>query len=229
MSFLQPDPEQLNPQQMEKQEFEKNIEMLTIIKNDNPRIIPSKIFNYLKKSVPLSVFVKVYPFNQLVDCGFEFTLDELTELKRLYSTLEEGDQQLYTDSFHNLEQFILESKYPPVPMFSSEPSTSATPIPSAYSTQPKRSYKGFQSSNERVEANKELQNIIHNPEPSQSEIEKIQYQNYMRNRIIQSSELPQPSSIFGKVKEFFGFGGKKRKTINIIKNSRSKSRSKSRS
>jgi hypothetical protein len=216
---------------MEEMEMKHNIQVISHLRNQGES--PCKLFYQLRKNIPLSIFLKVYPFNELVDCGSGFGLSELSELKRLYSIFDENDQQLYTDSFHNLEQFILESKYPPVPMFSSEPSTSAIPIPAAYSIQPKRSYKGFQSSNERVQANTELRNIIHNPTPSQREIDEIQYKNYMQNRIPSSSELPQPQpqpqppSLIGRVKGFFGFGGKKRKTIKLIKNSRSRSKSRS--
>ena len=67
---------------------------------------PCKLFYQLKKGIPLSVFLKVYPFNELVDCGSSFDLSELTDLERLYSTFEEGDKQLYIDSFHRLQQVI---------------------------------------------------------------------------------------------------------------------------
>jgi hypothetical protein len=219
--------------ELEETEMTHNIQMINHLRNQGES--PCKLFYQLRKDIPLSVFLNVYPFNELVDCGSGFDLSELTELKRLYSIFNENDQQRYIDSFRNLEQFILESKYPPVPMFSSEPSTSATPVAAAYSTQPKRSYNDFQSSNERVQANTELRNIIHNPTPSQREIDEIQYQNYMQNRIPSSSELPQPQpqpqpqppSLIGRVKGFFGFGGKKRKTIKLIKNSRSRSKSRS--
>ena len=214
---------------MEEMEMKHNIQVISHLRNQGES--PCKLFYQLRKNIPLSIFLKVYPFNELVDCGSGFDFSELTELKRLYSIFDENDQQHYIDSFRNLEQFILESKYPPVPMFSSEPSTSAIPIPAAYSTQPKRYYKGFQSSNERVQANTELRNIIRNPSPSQREVDEIQYKNYMQNRILSSSELPQPQpqppSLIGRVKGFFGFGGKKRKTIKLIKNSRSRSKSRS--
>ena len=214
---------------MEEMEMKYNIQMISRYRFQGKS--PCKLFYQLKKGIPLSVFLKVYPFNELVDCGSGFDLSELTELKRLYSTFKEGDQQRYIESFRNLEEFILESKYPPVAMFSSEPSTSATPVAAAYSTQPKRSYNDFQSSDERVQANTELRNIIHNPTPSQREIDEI----YMQNRIPSSSELPQPqpqpqpqpSSLIGRVKGFFGLGGRGRKTIKLIKNSRSRSKSRS--
>lgn len=211
---------------LEETEMTHNIQMINHFRNKGES--PCKLFYQFKKGIPLSVFLNVYPFNELVDCGSGFNLSELNELKRLYSTLDENYQQRYIDSFHNLEQIILESKYPPVAMFSSEPSTSAIPVPtSTYSTQPKpnRYDKDFQSFNERVAVNKELQDIIHKPNPSQREISQIEYQNYMQNRI--QSPQPQQSSFFGKVRGFFGFGGKKRKTIKFIKSSRSRSRSRS--
>lgn len=218
-------------QEMAASELRFNIQKLQDIRTDDPLNSPCKLFYQFNKGIPLSVFLKVYPFNELVDCGSNFQLEELTELKRLYSTFDEDHQQRYTDSFHNLEQIIFEKKYPPA-IFSSEPSTSATPIPAAYSTQPKRSYKGFQSSNERVEANKEVQNIIHNPEPSQSEISRIQYENYMqtRNPLLQEQQQQQqPSSMLSRVKGFFGFGGRKTSKKISRRQQRSKSRSRSRS
>ena len=88
-----------------KQELEK-IQMLTSLKNESPEITPCAMFNTLNKDMPLSVFIQVYNFNELVDCGLNFNLDELMELKRLYYTLDKGDQQLYIDSLRRLQQMI---------------------------------------------------------------------------------------------------------------------------
>jgi len=60
----------------------------------------------MKESIPLSVFIQVYPFNELVDCGSGFDLPELMQLETLYNTLEQEDKQFYIDSFNRLQQII---------------------------------------------------------------------------------------------------------------------------
>lgn len=96
--------EQQRMQKMEASELAYNIKMLQDIRKYNPQETPCQTFYKLKKGIPLSLFIKVYPFNELVDCASKFQLEELMELKRLYSTFEESDQQLYIDSFQRLQE-----------------------------------------------------------------------------------------------------------------------------
>jgi len=187
---------------MEQQELEKNIQ---IFKNDRPEITPCEMFINLKKSVPLSVFIRVYPFNELVDCGLEFTLEELMELKRLYYTLDEGDQQLYIDSLRRLQEMIIRIK--------------SNKIPGSYG-------KGFQSWKEQVAANQEIKDVLHNPEPRQEDIDDIAYKYYMENRIPSTPPVPPvPQSLFSKFKSLFSGGGRKT-AKKMYQKKRSKSRSK---
>ena len=196
-----------NMKEQEEIEMKYNIQMIS--RNRSQGISPCKLFYQFKKGIPLSVFLKVYPFNELVDCGSGFDLSELKELKNLYSTLEESDKQLYIDSFQRLQQVInriLSNK-----------------VPGSYG-------KGFQPWKEQVAANKEIEEVLRNPEPSDREIGEIAYQNYIQTRI-PSPPLQEPSLI-GKVKNLFGLGGGKgRKTSKKIlrRQKRSKSRSSSKS
>ena len=195
--------EQQRMQEMAASELAYNIKMLQDFRENQPRETPCKLFYQLKKGIPLSVFLEVYPFNELVDCASKFQLEELMELKRLYSTFEESDQQLYIDSFQRLQQVInriLSNK-----------------VPGSYA-------KGFQPWKEQVAANQEVQDVLRNPEPSDREIDEIAYQNYMQTRIPSPAAPPVPS-LFGRVKNLFGLGGG-RKTSKKMYQKRSKSRSK---
>lgn len=193
-----------NMKEQEEMEMEMKYNMISRYRSQG--ISPCKLFYQLKKGIPLSVFLKVYPFNELVDCGSGFDLSELKELERLYSTLEESDQQLYVNSFHRLQQVInhiLSNK-----------------VPGSYG-------KGFQSWKEQVAANQEIGEVLRNPEPSDREIDEIAYQNYMQTRIpspVLPTAPPVPS-LFGRVKNLFGLGGA-RKTSKKMYQKRSKSRSK---
>lgn len=182
-----------------------------------PQETPCQTFYKLEKGTPLSIFIEVYPFNELVDCGSNFQLEELMELKRLYSTLDRNDQEFYIDSFRRLQEVIN--------------SIQANKIPGSYG-------KGFQSwkeQKEEVAANKEIRDVLRMPEPSQKEIDEIAFQHYLKDEIpLPPSPQPvqpaQPTSLIGRIKSFFSGGG--RKTVKLIKSSRSRSnsrRSKSRS
>lgn len=193
----------------EEMEMKHNVQMIS--RNRFQGKSPCKLFYQLKKGIPLSIFLEVYPFNELVDCGSGFELPELKELERLYSTFEESDQQLYIDSFQRLQQVInriLSNK-----------------VPGSYR-------KGFQSWKEQVAANQEIVEVLRNPEPSDREIDEIAYQNYMQTRIpspAPQEQQQQPESLIGKVKNLFGLGGGRgRKTSKKIlrRQQRSKSRSK---
>ena len=189
-----------------------------------PQETPCQAFYRLEKGTPLSIFVEVYPFNELVDCGSNFQLEELMELKRLYSTLDRNDQEFYIDSFRRLQELIN--------------SIQSNKITGSYG-------KGFQPWNkhswkEQVAANQEIKNVLRMPEPSQAEIDEIAFQHYLKDEIpLSPSPLPvqpvqpaqpaqpaQPTSLIGRIKSLFSGGGKK--TVKIIKSSRSMSRSKSR-
>jgi len=191
-------------QEMTARELEYNVKMLQDIRKNQPRETPCQTFYKLKKGIPLSLFIEVYPFNELVDC--KFNLPELMELKRLYSTFEESDQQLYIDSFQRLQQVIN--------------SILSNKVPGSYG-------KGFQSWKEQVAANQEVQDVLRNPEPSDREIDEIAYQNYMQTRIPSPTPpaAPPVPSLFGRVKNLFGLGGG-RKTSKKMYQKRSKSRSK---
>ena len=154
---------------------------------------PCQAFYRLEKGTPLSVFIQVYPFNELVDCGSNFQLEELMELERLYSTLDRNDQEFYIDSFRRLQEVIN--------------SIQSNKIPGSYG-------KGFQSWKEQVAANKEIEDVLRMPEPSQP-VQPVQ------------PAQPEPTSLIGRIKRLFSVGG--RKTVKLIKSSRSMSRSKSRS
>jgi hypothetical protein len=204
-----------NMKEQEEMEMKYNIQMISRYRFQGKS--PCKLFYQLKKGIPLSVFLKVYPFNELVDCGSGFDLSELTDLERLYSTFEEGDKQLYIDSFHRLQQVIN--------------SIRSNKVPGSYG-------KGFQSWKDQVAANQEIEEVLRNPEPSQREIDRIAYDHYMQTRIPspppqeQSQESQQPESLIGKVKNLFGLGGGKgRKTSKKIlrRQKISKSRSSSKS
>ena len=195
-----------NMKEEEEMEMKYNIQMISRYRSQG--ISPCKLFYQLKKGIPLSVFLEVYPFNELVDCGSGFDLSELKELERLYSTFEESDQQLYIDSFQRLQQainHILSNK-----------------VPGSYA-------KGFQPWKEQVAANQEVQDVLRNPEPSQREIDRIAYDNYMQTRIPTPPAAPPIPSLFGRVKNLFGLGGGLgggRKTSKKMYQKRSKSRSK---
>lgn len=197
--------------EMAAQELQYNIQMLEDIRKNRPRETPCRIFYKLKKNIPLSIFLEVYPFNELVDCGLELNLEELMELERLYFILEESDQQFYIDSFRRLQQMITSIK--------------SNKIPGSYG-------KGFQSWKQQVTANQEVQDVLRMPEPSQGEIDEIAYQNYIQNRT--PSPVPVPpapdapaQSLFGRVKNLFGLRGGRKTTKKILRRQkRSKSRSK---
>ena len=202
--------------ELEEMEMKHNVQMISRSRFQGKS--PCKLFYQLKKGIPLSVFLRVYPFNELVDCGSGFELPELNELERLYSTFEENDQQLYIDSFHRLQQVInniLSNK-----------------VPGSYG-------KGFQPWKEQVAANQEIQDIMRNPEPSQREINKIEHDNYMQTKIPspppqeqsqESQQQQQPESLFGKVKNFLGVGGGRKTSKKILRRQkRSKSRPSSKS
>lgn len=187
-------------QEMEASELAYNIKMLQDIRKNQPRETPCQTFYKLKKGILLSLFIEVYPFNELVDC--KFNLPELLELKRLYSTLEQSDQQFYIDSFRRLQQLIN--------------SIQSNKVPGSYG-------KGFQTWKEQVAANQELQNVLRNPEPRQKDIDEIAGQYYMQNRI-QPPPVPVPQTLFGRITSFFNKGG--RTTAKKMYQNRSKSRSK---
>ena len=174
-------------QEMAARELAYNIKMLQDIRMNRPQETPCQTFYKLKKGIPLSLFMEVYPFNELVDCGSNFQLEELMELKRLYSTLDQNDQEFYFDSFNRLQEVIN--------------SIQANKIPGSYG-------KGFQSWKEQVAANKEIEDVLRMPEPSQP-------------------AQPESTSLIGRIKSLFSGGG--RKTVKLIKSSRSRSRSRSKS
>lgn len=198
-------------QDIAESELKHNIQMIS--RNRFQGKSPCKLFYQFKKSIPLSVFLKVYPFNELVDCGSGFNLPELNELNRLYLTFDESDQQLYIDSFNRLQQLIN--------------NVLSNKVPGSYG-------KGFQSWKEQVAANQEIEDILRKPEPTEREIENIAYQNYMQTRIPSPPSPPQqqsqqPESLIGRVKGLFGLGGGRgRKTAKKLSRRQkiSKSRSK---
>ena len=211
--------EQQRMQEMAARQLEYNIKELQNTRKNRPQETPCQTFYKLKKGVPLSLFIEVYPFNELVDCGSNFQLEELKELKRLYSTLDQSDQEFYIDSFNRLQGVIN--------------SIQANKIPGSYG-------KGFhpwnkQSWKEQVAANQEIKNVLRMPEPSQEEIDEIAYQHYLKDEIplppspqpVQPVQPVQPTSLIGRIKSFFSGGG--RKSVKLIKSSRSRSRSRSRS
>jgi len=126
-------------------QYEYNIKMLQDIRKKGTET-PCQTFYRINKSIPLSVFIKVYPFNELVDCGSGFDLPELKKLETLYDTLEQEDEQFYIDSFNRLQQFISHIEH-----------IEANKIPGSYG-------KGFQPWKEQVAANLEVQGVLRNPE-----------------------------------------------------------------
>ena len=196
--------EQQRMQEMAARELQYNIKELQDSRKNRPQETPCQTFYKLKKGIPLSLFIRVYPFNELVDCCSNFQLEELKELDRLYSMFEESDQQFYIDSFRRLQQMIT--------------SIQSNKIPGSYG-------KGFQPWKEEVAANQEVQDVLRNPEPSDREIDEIAYQNYMQTRIPAPPAAPPVPSLFGRVKNLFGLGGG-RKTSKKMYQKRSKSRSK---
>ena len=227
--------DQQRMKQMTPRQLKYNINMLQDIRLRSwykPQETPCQTFYKLKKYIPLSVFIEVYPFNELVDCSSSFQLEELKELKRLYFTLEENDQQFYIDSFRRLQELIN--------------SIQSNKIPGSYG-------KGFQHWKEQVAANQEVQDVLRNPEPRQEYIDEIAAEYYMQNRIpsttptppaaspAPASPAPTPASpaqppaptLFSRIKGLFGSGGGRKTTKKMYqKRSRSRStrsRSKSRS
>lgn len=95
--------EQARLKEMADSELQYNIQML---KDARLREPPCETFYRFKKELPLSTFLQVYTFDELVDCNFD--LPELRELIRLYSTLSPSDKTLYADSIRRLRQ-IMES------------------------------------------------------------------------------------------------------------------------
>lgn len=98
--------EQTRLQEMAGSELQNNIQMLRDIRKHEPQKTPCETFYRFKKELPLSTFLQVYTFDELVDCKFD--LPELRELIRLYSTLSPSDKTLYADSIRRLRQ-IMES------------------------------------------------------------------------------------------------------------------------
>lgn len=92
-------------QEMAAGELQHNIRMLRDIRNQKIET-PCQTFYNMKKSIPLSVFIQVYPFNELVECCSSFNLPELKELETLYNTLDPEYKQNYVDSFNRLQQII---------------------------------------------------------------------------------------------------------------------------
>lgn len=193
--------EQQRLQEMAASELQFNIQMLQDIRKNQPQETPCRTFYMFKKDIPLSIFLEVYPFNELVDCGLKLNLEELMELQRLYLTFEQIDQEFYVDSFRRLQQLI------------------SNKVPGSYG-------KGFQPWKQQVAANQEVQNVLRMPEPSQEEIDAIASQHYMQNRIPSPAAPPVPS-LFGRVKKFLSLGGGRKNTKKILRRQkRSKSRSK---
>ena len=189
-------------------QYEYNIKMLQDIRKKGTET-PCQTFYRLNKSIPLSVFIKVYPFNELVDCGSGFNLPELKELETLYDTLEQEDEQFYIDSFNRLQEIISHIE--------------ANKIPGSYG-------KGFQpwkEQKEQVAANLEVQRVLHKPEPSEREIYEIADRHYMENRIPSTPPAPPVPTLFGRVKSLFGLGGGRKTTKKTLRRHKiSKSRSK---
>ena len=197
--------------EMAADELQHNIRMLQDIRNQEIET-PCQTFYKMKKSIPLSVFIQVYPFNELVDCGSGFDLPELKELEMLYDTLEQDDEQFYIDSFNRLQQIISHIE--------------ANKNPGSYG-------KGFQPWKEQVAANQEVQGLLRDPEPSQRTIDGIAYRNYMENRIPSTPPAPPAPpappvpTFFGRVRRLFNFsGGRKTTKKTLMRHKRSKSRSK---
>ena len=197
-------PSKENKSQMEKMadsELQFNIQMLQDIRK-NQQETPCQTFYKMKKSIPLSIFLEVYPFNELVDCSLELKLEDLMELERLYSTLEQSDQQFYVDSFRRLQQLR------------------SNKVTGSYG-------KRFQSWKEQVAANQEVQNVLGMPEQSQEDIDAIAFQHYMQSRIPSPAAPPPVPSLAGRVKTLLSLGGGKgRKITKKMYQKRSKSRSK---
>ena len=193
-------------QEMAADELQHNIQMLQDIRNQETET-PCQTFYKMKKSIPLSVFIQVYPFNELVDCASGFNLPELKELEMLYDTLEQDDEQFYIDSFNRLQQIISHIE--------------ANKNPGSYG-------KGFQPWKEQVAANQEVQDVLGRPEPSQRAIDGIAYRNYMENRIPSTPPAASPvPTFFGRVRRLFNFsGGRKTTKKTLRRHKRSKSRSK---
>lgn len=193
-------------QEMAADELQHNIQMLQDIRNQETET-PCQTFYKMKKSIPLSVFIQVYPFNELVDCASGFNLPELKELEMLYDTLEQDDEQFYIDSFNRLQQIISHIE--------------ANKNPGSYG-------KGFQPWKEQVAANQEVQDVLGRPEPSQRAIDGIAYRNYMENRIPSTPPAAPPvPTFFGRVRRLFNFsGGRKTTKKTLRRHKRSKSRSK---
>jgi len=80
--------------------------MLQRIRINEPTNTPCQTFYKYNKSIPLSSFIELYPFNELVDCSGGFDLPQLYELSMLYDRLEEEDKEFYIDSFRFLEKNI---------------------------------------------------------------------------------------------------------------------------
>ena len=68
--------------EMAQQEFVHNLAMLERVKRENPSWTPCQIYYRMKKGIPLQVFKRVYPFDELVNCNFK--LEELLLLRDLY-------------------------------------------------------------------------------------------------------------------------------------------------
>ena len=68
--------------EMAQQEFVHNLAMLERVKRENPSWTPCQIYYRMKKGIPLQVFKRVYPFDELVNCNFK--LEELLLLRELY-------------------------------------------------------------------------------------------------------------------------------------------------
>lgn len=201
-------------QEMAASELLFNIQMLQSIRREKTETLCQTFYN-MRNSIPLSVFIQVYPFNELVECGSGFNLPELKELKTLYDTLDPESKRIHVDSFNRLQQII------------------ANTHPGSYG-------KGFQPWKEQVAANQEVQDVLARPEPSQIAIDAIAYRNYMRNRIPSTPPVAPPvapplappvappvPTLFGRVRSLFRFGGGRKTTKKILRrHKRSQSRSK---
>ena len=88
------------------QEARQKRNMLQRIRINEPTNTPCQTFYKYNKSIPLSSFIELYPFNELVDCSGGFDLPQLYELSMLYDRLEEEDKEFYIDSLELLQKNI---------------------------------------------------------------------------------------------------------------------------
>ena len=150
------------------QEARQKRNMLQRIRINEPTNTPCQTFYKYNKSIPLSSFIELYPFNELVDCSGGFDLPQLYELSRLYDALEEEDKEFYIDSFRFLQKNIQTRQQ------MAHPATLAVPVQAeAVPVQAEAVEAAGESKADIIKKSFEVDYKIFNENPTLSELKRL--------------------------------------------------------